>query len=81
MENHHGKPEDGMQSDGGEGEENTRPGLGVSAAAMASLGLQPQGPKNVAKEAAGTATDMAEKMANLGKSTGSTLKSSSYVFN
>ncbi len=52
-----------------------------SASARASLGLQPQGQKVGANEAAGTATDMAKKMANLGKSTGSTLKSSKNVFN
>jgi hypothetical protein len=80
MDIHHGKPEDGMQSDN-ETEENTRPGLGLSAATMASLGLQPQGQKVGAKEAAGTATDVAAKMAGVGRSTGSTLKSSKNVFN
>ena len=34
-----------------------------------------------AKEAAGTATDVAAKMAGVGRSTGSTLKSSKNVFN
>ena len=48
---------------------------------MASLGLQPQGQKVGAKEAAGTATDVAAKMAGVGRSTGSTLKSSKNVFN
>ena len=69
-----------MQSDG-EGEEVTAPGLGISASARDSLGLQPQGQKVGANEAAGTATDMAAKMANLGKSTGSTLNTSNNVFN
>jgi hypothetical protein len=80
MENHHGKPQDSMQSDG-EGEEVTAPGLGLSASGRASVGLPPQGQKVGANEAAGTATDIAAKMANLGKSTGSTLKSSNNVFN
>jgi hypothetical protein len=80
MENHHGKPQDSMQSDG-EGEEVTAPGLGLSASGRASVGLPPKGQKVGANEAAGTATDMAAKMANLGKSTGSTLKSSNNVFN
>jgi hypothetical protein len=72
MENHHGKPQDSMQSDG-EGEEVTAPGLGLSASGRASLGLPPQGQKVGAIEAAGTSTDMATKMAKLGKSTGSAL--------
>ena len=80
MESNHGAPQDGMQSDN-EKEENTSPGLGLSAATMASLGLQPQGQKVGAKEAAGTATDVAAKMAGVGRSTGSTLKSSKNVFN
>ncbi len=80
MENHHGKPQDSMQSDG-EGEEVTAPGLGLSASGRDSVGQPPQGQKVGANEAAGTATDLAAKMANLGKSTGSTLKSSNRVFN
>ena len=80
MESNHGAPQDGMGSDK-EGEEVTAPGMGLSALARASLGLQPQGQKVGANEAAGTATDMAAKMANLGKSAGSTLKSSNNVFN
>ena len=69
-----------MQSDG-EGEEVTAPGLGLSASGRASLGLPPQGQKVGAIEAAGTATDVAAKMAGVGRSTGSTLKSSKNVFN
>ncbi len=80
MENHHGKPQDSMQSDG-EGEEVTAPGMGLSASARVSLGLPPQGQKVGANEVAGTGSDIAAKMANLGKSTGSTLNTSNTVFN
>ncbi len=80
MESNHGAPQDGMGSDI-EGEEVTSVGLGLSAAGRASVGLPPQGPKVGANEAASTSTDIAAKMANLGKSTGSTLKSSNNVFN
>ncbi len=80
MESNHGAPQDGMGSDK-EGEEVTAPDLGISASARASLGLHPQGQKVGANEAAGSATDIAAKMAHLGKSTGSTLKSSNNVFN
>ena len=69
-----------MQSDN-EKEENTRPGLCLSAVTMASLGLQPQGQKVGANEAAATVSDIAAKMAGLGKSTGSTLNTSNNVFN
>ena len=61
-----------MQSDG-EGEEVTAPGLGLSASGRASLGLPPQGQKVGAIEAAGTSTDVAAKMAGVGRSTGSAL--------
>ena len=69
-----------MQSDG-EGEEVTAPGLGLSASGRASIGLPPQGKKVGANEVAGTASDMATKMAGVGKSTGSTLNTSNNVFN
>jgi hypothetical protein len=72
MDNHHGKPQDSMQSDG-EGEEVTAPGMGLSASGRASLGLPPQGQKVGAIEAAGTSTDVAAKMAGVGRSTGSAL--------
>ena len=80
MENHHGKPQDSMQSDG-EGEDITAPGLGLSASGRDSVGLPPQGQKVCANEAASTSSDIATKMANLGKSTGSTLNTSNNVFN
>ena len=80
MENRHGNPQDSMQSDG-EGEEVTAPGLGLSASGRASVGLQPQGQKVGANEAASTASDIAAKMAGVGKSTGSTLNTSNNVFN
>ncbi len=74
------QPEDGMRSDN-EGEEVTAPGMGLSASARASLGLQPQGQKVGASEAAGTVSDIAAKMASVGKSTGFTLNTSNNVFN
>ncbi len=80
MESNHGAPQDGMGSDK-EGEEVTAPGLSLSASARASLGLQPQGQKVGASEAAGTVSDITAKMAGVGKSTGSTLNTSNNVFN
>ncbi len=80
MESNHGAPQDGMGSDK-EGEKDTAPGLGISASARASLGLKPQGHKVGASEAAGTVSDIAAKMAGLGKSTGSTRNTSNNVFN
>ncbi len=81
MDNHHGKPQDSMQESDNENEEANAPGLGLSVADMASVGLQPQGGKVGASEAAGTATGIAAKMAGVGKSTGSTFNTSNNVFN
>ena len=80
MESNHGAPQDGMGSDI-EGEEVTSPGLGISASGRASVGLPPQGQKVGANEAASTASDIAAKMAGVGKSTRSTLNTSNNVFN
>ncbi len=72
MDNHHGAPEDGMGSET-EGGGGTAPGLGLSAAAMNSVG-QPRGKAVSAREAAGTGSDIAAKIATLGTSTGSKFK-------
>ncbi len=59
----------GSETEGGA----TAPGLGMSAADMADVG-QRRGPAVGASEAKGISTDIAEKMANLGTSTGSAFK-------
>ena len=51
----------------------TAPGLGMSAADMADVG-QCRGPAVGASEVKGISTNIAEKMANLGTSTGSAFK-------
>ena len=71
MESNHGAPQDGMGSET-EGEA-TSPGLGLSASDMADVG-QRRGPAVGASEAKGISTNIAEKITNLGTSTGSAHK-------
>ncbi len=78
MESNHGAPQDGMGSETEGG--STGPGLGMSASDIANVGKR-QGQAVNSSEAAGTVSDIAAKMAGVGKSTGSTLNTSNNVFN
>ena len=71
MESNHGAPQDGMGSETEDGA--VAPGLGLSASDMADV-RQRHGPAVGASEAKDISTTIAEKMANLGTSTGSAFK-------
>jgi hypothetical protein len=71
MEQHHGAPEDGMGSEAEGGA--TAAGLVMTASNIADVG-QSHVPAVGASEAKGISSSIAEKMANLGTSSGSALK-------